>query len=360
MAEQSKPVGFLRFHPGISPDTIYYPPFAMLEKLALEHWKPGKTLVLIGGNSILNGVGQPASDLWSVHLQEVLGPDYVVVNLAFRGSFAAEGSAIVAESLIKRGYPVLLVANTSPGAGTGRAVGSVYGYYYWQAHAQGLLFDYAARDKDLEDFLRDRPKIPREQLKEERLAGKLEHYLRFQSLWHAVAYNQVFTVWNSVSRDHPWQRRNVWVDAETPPRPLEERFLQNLENEMNIVRSFTERPADGSQDGKWKLNERWRGNINGNISSSFPPALRARTLMVLSQNAPFYRSRLTPSELERDNIVFDACAKVWESVGVSTLVCGADFENIDFVDRTHLTQSGGRKLAELVAEKVKQISKSIK
>src|SRR5437762_3533324 len=69
----SKPDHFKRFHQRISIDSSFYPPYAMMETLALARWQPGQTLVIIGGNSILNGVGQPEAELWSSRLQYLLG-----------------------------------------------------------------------------------------------------------------------------------------------------------------------------------------------------------------------------------------------------------------------------------------------
>lgn len=354
-AVTSKPRDFVRFHQGISPDTLYYPPFAMMEQLALERWKPGKTLVIVGGNSIFNGVGQKAEKLWSSRLQEMLGPEYAVVNLAFRGSFAAEGAALIAESLQARGIPVLLVVNSSPGAGMGRAIGSIYGYYYWQGLAQGKLVDFAERTADLDTFRKRVSPKKREALDEEALSGRLDAYLKFQSLWHDSAYRHGFTVWNSVTRDAPWRRRELYVDNETPPQTSLERFERNFDFEMRIVREFTKNLAVEDESGNWSMKPATRETLTREIGASLPPALRPRTIAVLTQNAKYYRDRFTPSELARDRVIFDAAAAVWRAVGASAIVVGEDFENPDFSDRTHLTETGGRKVAEHVAAEVRRI-----
>jgi len=49
-ARYAKPDKFVRFHPGIAPESLFYPPFSTLENLALARWSPGRTLVIIGGN----------------------------------------------------------------------------------------------------------------------------------------------------------------------------------------------------------------------------------------------------------------------------------------------------------------------
>ena len=71
--------------------------------------------------------------------------------------------------------------------------------------------------------------------------------------------------------------------------------------------------------------------------------------MVLCQNAPFYRQKLTPDEQERDLAAFRGCEAAWRKEGITCVISGLDFEDADYNDRAHLTPSGGRKLARQVA-----------
>lgn len=348
----SKPSSFKRFHQGISPDTLYYPPFAMLENLALARWEPGKTVVIISGNSIFNGVGQPPNELWSIRLQELIGPRYVVVNLAFRGANASEAGSLVAESLCLRGIPVILVVNSTPGAGAGRPIGSFYSTYYWQALGQHRLFDFPARTAALDDWITSLPEAKRLQQKEERLAGFLENPLRFESLWHHVAYRYFFTVWNSVTRANFVAARDRYLDTEVRAGPLDHRFDRNLENEMSIVRGFSEAIAE--KDGtEWKMKKDTADSVRKNLEETYPPALRPHMLAVLMGNAPFYRDRLSSSERARDEAVFADAAAIWRQAGIDCVVVGLHgFESADFHDRTHLGPEGGYKLAAIVADEI--------
>lgn len=350
----SKPDGFRRFHQRISPDTIYYPPYAMLENLALARWSPGKTLVIIGGNSILNGVGQPANEVWSLRLQEQLGDSYVVVNLAFRGSSPTQAAALVAESLVRRGLPVLYVANTNPPAATGRAPGGASGYTYWQARHQHRLVAYAPRDESIRHWLDALPPLDRQQQAEESLGARLEAWFRPQSLWHHVGYRHVFTVWNFILASDFWVPRGSWPDNEPPANPLADRFQNFLPEEMAIVRSYSESLAVPGANGQWQLEAANRQRLGDDIAASFVPALRPRTLMLLSQNAPYYLDRLSPADRARDSYVYSACAQIWRDHGIACEVAGEGFSSVDFIDRTHLSSEGGRKLAQLVARKITQ------
>src|SRR5882757_8752610 len=54
----SKPSNFVRFQQWTNAQTIFFPPFRMLEHLALARWRPGQTVVIVAGNSIFYGVSQ--------------------------------------------------------------------------------------------------------------------------------------------------------------------------------------------------------------------------------------------------------------------------------------------------------------
>ena len=349
----SKPAGFIRFHQRISPDALFYPPYAMLESLALAHWQPGKTLVIIGGNSIMNGVGQPKDEVWSLRLQEQLGDRYVVVNLAFRGAAPVQGAALVAEALLRRGLPVLYVANTYPLSGSGQAPGGYYGYLYWQAFYQGRLSAFPARDEHVHRWLDSLPAQERDRQAEERLGARLDSVLRQQSLWHHVGYRHFFTVWNFILARDFWMPRDRLPDNEPAARPLAERFHAPLDEELNAVRSYTENlfapGADPRQPDPAILRR-----LGDELEASFVPLLRPHTLMLLDESAAYYVARLTPSEQARNRIAYRTAAEFWRSHGIACTIVGQEFEPVDYIDRTHLSSDGGRKLARIVAEKLRQ------
>lgn len=348
-ATYSKPSNFVRFHDRIDPRGLFFPPFRMLEHLALGRWHPGQTVVIVAGNSIFNGFSQPPADIWSQRLQELLGPEkYVVVNLSFVGARPAEAGMVVAESLVRRGIPVLVVANAgirppeSPVDGT-------YAYYFWEAAAQSALLPYPARDADLarrEELL---PAAERRQEAERRRAARLNAHLYFQELWHHVGLRYLFTVWDAATRRAFWQPRDDWPDPEVGPKPLAARFRDGAGDELKIVRSLSETEAARDAAGRWQLAPERARDLREHIAAAFVPRLRPHLLMVLGQSAPFYRRQLTPDELDRDEAVYRGCAAAWRDQGIACIVSGQDFDDADYQDRAHLTPSGGRKLAARVA-----------
>lgn len=201
-AHYSKPSNFQLSHSRIGPPGAFYPPFSMLENLALARWRPGQTLVNAGGNSILYGVGQTENELWTSRLRENLGPHYAVVNLAFAGAYPGEAGALVAEAMLKRHIPTLYVANSAPGP-TARPYESIYAYFYWDALYKNRLLPNPLRDTEV--AYRKTALLPagRRALAAAQLAGRLDSFLRFNALWHHVAYRHVTTVWTYLARATP-------------------------------------------------------------------------------------------------------------------------------------------------------------
>ncbi len=351
----SKPSRFTRFHYQISPESLFYPTFSMMENLALARWSPGKILVIIAGNSILNGYGQLEKDLWSLRLQEELGARYAVVNLAFRGTLPCEAGALVAESLIKRGLPVVLITNTSPGT-VGRVAGGTYGYLYYDAFYKDRLIHHPARVANLAEWEATATPAVRAEQDELRRAAALDARFHFQALWHHVGYRYAMTVWSEITRPQFWRARDRAIDDDPGSPPLANRFQTDLEAELTITRNFTASLATADAAGRWQLVAPPAEVAGDLIDAMFPPAVRARTIMILNTNAPHYRSRLSPAERARDEFVFSAYEQLWRNRGVACHSVGADFTDPDYHDRTHLAAAGGRKLARLTADYVRQLA----
>jgi hypothetical protein len=138
--------------------------------------------------------------------------------------------------------------------------------------------------------------------------------------------------------------------------PLERRFHDHFEIELEITRGFTVNLAGPSFDGGWEVYDAPRQVAADLIQAMFVPPLRPRTLVLLNQNAPIYRDALSPPERARDELVFASYRGLWQSFGFACVIAGTDFENADYADRTHLATSGGQKLAHLVAEHIRLIA----
>ena len=350
---------FTRFHVKISPEAQYYPTIEEMRGIVRSRCKPNQILVLVGGNSIFHGVGQPVGKLWTEELQRLLGPEYAVVNLAFRGAACTDGGALVAESL-RREFPrQLYVANTAPLTAPDPIGVETYRYLLWQARTFGLLEEFPPRERRLREF------ISAEYSLATRFANFgaewLDRVLRYRDLWNWVSFRHVFTVQSPYTTKLPeavWPRGQFkdeetdydWFDA---ARRYPD---QTREAEMAIVRGFSAAYFQGQPDGSWQVNRQHLDDFAKAAKIAFPDDLKARTLIMLSRNSPHYRKFLSSEERARDDLAYAEGIMAWRSAGYSSAEYGVDFDEMDFGDRTHLAASGGRKLAAVVAHELKRMA----
>src|SRR5258708_2232796 len=56
---------FTRFFPAISPEASYYPTIGEMSAIVRARCRRDQVLVIVGGNSVLHGVWQPAEVMWT-------------------------------------------------------------------------------------------------------------------------------------------------------------------------------------------------------------------------------------------------------------------------------------------------------
>src|SRR5262249_21037318 len=118
-------------------------------ELARSRLPHDKVAVLVGGTSVLHGTCQKADEVWTRRLQALLGDRYAVLNLGVRAGWPQEFGAGVAE-VLAREHPKLLFVADLPAHGTcGEPDGLLFRYFFWEAHARGLLLPDPARDESL-------------------------------------------------------------------------------------------------------------------------------------------------------------------------------------------------------------------
>ncbi|MBI5426085.1 MAG: hypothetical protein HZA32_18585 [Opitutae bacterium] len=324
--------------------------------------KPDQILVIVGGNSIFHGVGQPVGKIWTEELQRLLGPRYCVINFALRGALCTDGGAYVAESLRHEFPRQIYVANTSPFAVPEPYGIEPYRYLFWQTRARGLLEDFAPREARLKGFMAHDLSLG------DRfdLTGRywLDRAFRYNDLWNWVGYRYFFTIQNPHTPDRPqatWARKKFKdEEGDFELMPLHERFkAEGREAEMKIVRGFSATHVERDPDGHWAVRIGSREQFAAAAKAAFPDDLKARTLIMLSRNSPLYLGQLTPDERQREEFVYREGIAAWRALGYRSNDYGADFAPEDFGDRTHLTAAGGRKLAKIVAAEIMTMTRQL-
>jgi lysophospholipase L1-like esterase len=339
-------VAYERNYQLISPEGYFYPSLNNLTELVSHVASQRKILVLVGGNSILLGVGQKTEQLWTKDLQRFLGPDFVVVNLAFRGARLTEMGAVVAEVLSKK-YPRLIyVANAEPITMLLPA-GGLYGYLNWQAQASGKLAKINPGSEEAQMVVADRS---REFLSEAALRGYFDYLSYASDLWNYIGYNYLFTVFNSLKTppERFFEARKNSQDQEGNVPPIPERFTLP-EQGMWIIRTFLKSFVKEDAQGELSINRGVSDEFMRSARVAIPDSFKMQTLILLTYNAPFYVNQLSKEEYSAYKFTFSQ-GKYWlRKAGYNSAIIGLDFTNDDFADRGHLTGSGGQKMARDIA-----------
>lgn len=347
---------FVRFHLGIAPDTHFYPTFSQTLNLARSRLRPGKTLVVVGGNSILQGVGQRAEFLWTRALQQELGDQYVVLNLAMRGAFPHEFASLIAERLVADGVPLIFVTigTVNPGW-TCDWDGQTYRWLFWDAWGKGLLPEDARRDRWLAEGF-DAKYAHDEAMQERRRRGLIDGVVYADDLWNYAAYRYFGTIWTPKKNLPLWTPHRRAVDLDRGDLvPMQRRFPESTrEFEMRVLRAVFGSLTAGAL-------ERGEGAdlVRAEYEAFQPQMLRACSLYVFRLEAKQYRDQLSPDELARYERIYEGFTAALNEGGLHAVLVGKDYAAEDYFDRSHLSEAGGRRLARDLAPVIRALNQQL-
>ncbi|MBI1915736.1 MAG: hypothetical protein HYS12_13535 [Planctomycetes bacterium] len=356
---------FTRFHRYVHPETHVYPTASQVRSLARQRLDPKKVAVIVGGNSILHGVGQRVQHVWTRRLQKLLGDDYCVLNLAVFSAEPAEFGAIVAEALDGEYRKMIFLTAFGSGKGTGTPDGTLYRYFYYDALYKGMLPADAQRDAHLAALNEERTKTEGEKSVELRRGRHLDSALYFEDLWTTCTLKWFNTTWSPLLVAGVTAPHLVYADIGGPlevSHPPAER-----ERARRIVRGFAESlgplvfgpslPPRGQRKGL--RPDPTQSPLVRDLETCFPAPTRRRTLILVTHDSPFYVNELAPAAREEYAWAVAKAAEVLEAAGYGALdVCG-DFAVRDFDDQLHLSESGGNKLADRVAPKIRAMARRL-
>jgi hypothetical protein len=342
--------GFVRFHRYISPQTQFFATPSEVRALGRASLPPDRIAVVVGGNSILHGFGQAPEEVWTKHLQQELGDRYRVINLALLGARPYEFGGVGAE-ILERDHPRLLFVTDCGSAGLGGDPdGAIYRYFFWEAYYKGWVPPDPRRDARLGEVVAERKRKKDAAFAEMTSGAWLDARLRFQDLWTSVAYHGVSTVWApdlSPTINRP-RKRYADPDGAVGHPTGQVAVVLDAQN-TDIVRSFLAAAsyAEGPVDDCY---------LARCIRDCFPEAARRRSLMLVVRDSPRYVGRLSPVEQTAYAAIFPAWVRVLEANGMAALDIAGDYSEQDFADRCHLSEQGGRRLAQDVAPRVRQLA----
>ena len=338
---------FERFHVFISPETYHYPTASHVLEVGRHELDRDKIAVVVGGNSILNGVGQGAGHIWSNHLREELGDDYRVVNLSMRGAYSFEfaGEAFAA---LSQEYPRILYVTMVP-LNAGAIDGGTYRYLLWDSYHHGLT---SPGREELVHKLRDYYKGREEHAELERQMW-LDQWFHSRALWNTISYHWFSSVYHPILASKSTLPRQSWKDPEAffESRPFEQRFRPDtLEAEMRIVK------------GVASLGPLWSGDSPQpvqTLKAALPEHLHSSVLFLGVPDCRYYTDQLEPHDREAYAKTLKLRVEQLDRAGFASMQVGGTWNTDEYNDRCHLSPLGGKRLAEEVAPEIKKLAKKL-
>jgi hypothetical protein len=355
---------FERFHVFLTPYTHFYPTANQVRELARARLDPHKIAVVIGGDSVLQGLSQSPARVWTKKLQALLGDRYQVLNFGFYGAHTGEFAAVAAEVLARDCPKLILVVNQPLGNAQSDPDGYAFKYFFWDAYFKGLLLPHPERDArlaeldaetepeqilpvcGLEPVRKLRPKGCR--LGELRAEMRLDSALRFTDLWNTVGYEHFFTVWTYLTADSFALARKYYTDPDKGREPNRElHFAERVTDLRAIVANL-----DDPRAPFWPELER-------SARCAFPEPVRRRTLILVTWTNPRYFAGLSPRERAGHARVSAWTVARLRKLGFDAVEAGKAFTPADYFDFGHLLAPGGAKLAAAVAPRVRALARRL-
>ena len=328
--------GFDRFHRRAALDTSYFPTASQLRNFAEDRIPPGKIGVVIGGDSVLYGVGQRAGHVWTSRLQALLGNEYEVINVAQRGGAADETGNWVAEMLLAAGRRVILVADFGTcGANVFTGLysdpsGIRYRDIYWDAHYKGLVKDWPERSARLSSLPSRGKRL------ELLLMTWLDSWFYFRDMWTALQYLHFGTFYDRTLGVHSFAPRRIFADDESEPAP-EHRYRSDLfPLEIQYLKSIAVPCKAG-----------FRPIVESTFRAAFAEPVRKRLVAVFTGYSPHYNAGLDPVEVRGIETNTRVTGEILQAFGAAVVI-PKGWNELDYADRAHLAEQGGHKLADLV------------
>lgn len=370
IAAESHYENFVRIGGAHSTGTAFFVTASQISALIRKTCRHDQILVLAGGSSVIMGSGQPIRYLWTKKLQEKLGPEYCVFNLATPAGGLAGYASVSMEMVGKEFKNAFLVSdsNIPPFDPDGMIW---YKHFFWDAYYKGLLKNSPVNYSDERisrinetHFRADsKTKARIEQLK---IGMWLDSLLYFNDLWSFVHYTIGQTIYDPLAGPYNWKPRRNGADYDYEVNEEQVRTLQHypapdspqFAGEFNVVRSFRG-PYFETMSGKQLISEKVMMDTDRFIHNYPLTDVAGQIVIAIIPESSYYRMRL-PENDQRDYVELrKRFAKTWEHNGYNTVVMD-ELGPEDYGDRVHIDTFGGWKLAEKVSETIRALAEKPK
>jgi len=349
---------FVRFNPFLNAAGDYYPTIDQMRQIAFAQCPRDKILVIVGGDSIFHGCGQPDDKLWTKTLQRDLGDRYRVINFAFPGS-PPPGPGIMAAQSLLQSYPkVIFCCNIMATDLQQLPEDRWYRYLFWDAYYKGRAAISPARLAAAYATMHDRDRDKADASVKARASTQFDSWFYFRDLWDFVGYRWCFTIWNgetSLRKLNLFRPRKDCIYGYVPVS-FEEREKE-WEAKTPVYQDFMRKQGEHfralvtkDSAGNWVENnaDGW-GSFDRAIELSIPEELRQHTLVAHLPINPWVTQRFVDKYTQDCLLgVEELAIKHFEAVGCSAVRCD-DLIPSDYMDNGHLVSQGGDRVAGEVA-----------
>lgn len=345
---------FHRIHRFISPYTSFYPTISELIELVERRSPPGKIVVVVGGDSVFNGMCQSPDRLWTDELGRLLGDRYAVTNISFHGMHPFAAGCYVSEHLLKKGRKVICLTDGQPDK-FGAGFDDQHANLYYDALFKGKLLDCPEREKVL-GFLSDlNEKAFNNQIADLKLGKSMDSLFYACDLWNTIGYRQFFTIWTASTGARFLLPRRLFKDEAEPPLYDQPR----LERELSYLKERIRHLAVLDRDGNARLIENTYRRFDAFVPALTPEELKEKMIVFQTRFNPALRKRLTGDERSLDDAIYQLTARRFAKFGYKVLNVGDDFLPSDYCDANHFSDQGGVRLARLVAVEVEELARRL-
>jgi hypothetical protein len=331
--------GVQRFHDSISTGGDYFPTARQVWQYVIKRAKKDKINVIVGGSSVLYGVGQPQGVTIADKLQEKLGPNYLVMNLATKGGSIMGQGLIFAVLLKELNYPVIYIADKDITL-YGNPMGtSPTFYFHWDAKFNNMLRPWKPREEEEKNYLSLKTlNLPLGQL--------LNMPLAFNEFWNTVGFKYFYTTFSFLTPNQFWIPRNQVPDRENDPEVKP--FFYMPEFQTRLVENMAK---ESDPNSKLSLVKSWDEEV--------PLEIRPNLIVVFCENNPFLLN-LMPQALQeaRLNKVKEGMAALAQLNQNPVIAC-TGLLGTDYTDRVHLSISGAEKMTTTLANQVVLLAKKL-
>ena len=342
---------FVRFYSAIQPSESFYPTYSELLNTATSKAAPGKTLVLIGGNSILRGAGQRRSKIWSNFLQKNLGDSFVVLNYAIDQARISSFSGAIFWKLREIFPKIIFVAIGDQSEIPPIDGERPYSYIFWDGYYKNLFNSTPAELSEIKEQrwveLQTASGIGMH------VGALLDSVTYFNDLWNYIGYKYFFAVWNSAASRNPLIPRSEINDidddrlASEQQRRMGNQLLIDLDLKLLHDRNSTEKKfgsTSASSDGV---------TLHGNYMESY----KNKSLFVFTKINPNYLARMESERSAKYTASYLDEAQQMIASGYHVVDFGEGWAPSDYYDGFHISEAGGEKMAREIASSIKSIWK---